>query len=112
MIVFALSPSTTGSAPCGYRDRKSLPPNQPPKWKGIQVTPLPTRSVTRAFTLALAPFSAPVTQTQLPSLMPRSVASAGLISINLPYYNTATHLLERVPPPPPSFSTSRPDETI
>ncbi len=28
-------------------------PSQPPKWNGIQATPLPTRSVTSAFILAL-----------------------------------------------------------
>src|SRR6266566_6946103 len=80
VIVLALSPSTNGSVPSGYLDRKSSPPNQPPKWNGIQATPLPTRSVTSAFILALEPFSTPVTQTQPPSLMPRSAASAGLIS--------------------------------
>src|SRR5882724_10034399 len=109
MIVLALSPSTIGSEPCGYLDRRSSPANQPPKWKGIQVTPLPTRSVTSAFIFALALFSAPVTQTQPPSLIPRSAASAGLISTNMSCCNSASHLLERVSSPPPSYSTSRPE---
>ncbi len=39
--------------------------------------------MTRAFIFALELFSAPVTQTQPPSLMPRSLASAGLISMNM-----------------------------
>ena len=112
MIVLALSPSTIGSEPCGYLDRRSSPANQPPKWKGIQVTPLPTRSVTSAFIFALALFSAPVTQTQPPSLIPRSAASAGLISMNMSCCSSASHLLERVSSPPPSYSTRRPDETI
>src|SRR5262249_52132491 len=93
----------------GYLDRRSSPPNQPPKWNGIHATPLPTRSVTSALTLALALFSAPATQTQAPSLMPRSPASAGLISTNMSCCSSASHLLERVSSPPPSYSTSRPE---
>src|SRR6476660_5014535 len=112
MIVFALSPSTYGSAPLGYLSRRSSPPNQPPKWNGIQATPLPTRSVTNAFTLALELFSVPVTQTQPPSLIPRSAASAGLISTNMSCCSSASHLLDRVSSPPPSYSTSRPDERM
>src|SRR5690348_15534835 len=112
MIVLALSPSTIGSEPCGYLDRRSSPAYQPPKWKGIQVTPLPTRSVTSAFIFALELFSAPVTQTQPPSLMPRSAASEGLISMNMSCCSSANHLLDRVSSPPPSYSTNRPDERI
>ena len=77
----ALSPSTMGSVPCGYLPRRSSPPNQPPKWNGIQATPLPTRSVTSALTLALELFSAPVTQTQPPSLMPR-VGGVGRVDLD------------------------------
>src|SRR5450759_4544772 len=112
MMVLALSPSTEGSAPCGYLLRRSSPWYQPPKCIGIQVTPLPTRLVTSAFILALALFSAPVTQTQPPSLMPRSAASAVLISMNISCCNSANHLLERVSSPPPSYSTKRPELTI
>ena len=54
-------------------------------------------------------FSAPVTQTQPPSLMPRSAASAGLISMNMSCCSSASHLLERVSSPPPSYSTRRPE---
>src|SRR6185437_11598212 len=90
----------------------SSPPNQPPKWNGIHATPLPTRSVTSAFTLAFEPFSAPVTQTQPPSLMPRSAASDGLISMNMSCCSSASHLLDRVSSPPPSYSTRRPDERM
>ena len=110
--MFALSPSTIGSAPCGYLPRRSSPSNQPPKWNGIQATPLPTRSVTSAFILALALFSAPVTQTQPPSLMPRSAASDVLISMNMSCCSSASHLLERVSSPPPSYSTRRPEDKM
>src|SRR3546814_738904 len=75
----------------------------------MKVTPLPTRSVTRAFTLACELFSAPVTHTQVPSLMPRSAASPGLISTNISCCNSASHRFERVSSPPPSYSTSRPE---
>src|SRR4029079_11192599 len=112
MMLLALSPSTIGSVPLGYFDRRSSPANQPPKWNGIQVTPLPTRSVTSAFIFALALFSAPVTQTQPPSLMARSLASPGLISMNMSCCSSASHLLERVSSPPPSYSTRRPDDRI
>src|SRR3982074_2321782 len=44
--VLTLSPSTIGSAPCGYLLRRSAPSNQPANWKDIQATPFPTRSVT------------------------------------------------------------------
>src|SRR3546814_7854747 len=76
----------------------------------MKVTPLPTRSVTRAFTLAGELFSAPVTHTQVPSLMPRSAASPGLISTNISCCNSASHRFERVSSPPPSYSTSRSEE--
>ena len=76
------------------------------------MTPLPTRSVTSAFMRALESSSAPVTQTQPPSLMPRSAASAGLISMNMSCCSSASHLLERVSSPPPSYSTRRPEVRI
>src|SRR5438477_202822 len=80
----------------GDLPRWSTPWNQPAKWNGIQATPLPTRSVTSAFTRTLELFSGPVTQTQPPSLMPRAAASAGLISTNMSCCNSASHGLERV----------------
>jgi hypothetical protein len=43
----------------------------------MKATPGPTRSVTSAFTRARDWFSGPVTQTQLPSAMPRDCASPG-----------------------------------
>src|SRR5206468_3266136 len=107
VIVFTLSPSTIGSQPCGYFPRWSTPWNQPAKWNGHQVTPLPTRSVTSAFIRAFELCSAPDTQTQAPSLMPRSAASDGLISMNMSCCSSASHLLERVSSPPPSYSTRR-----
>src|SRR5258708_1180863 len=61
---------------------------------------------------ALEPLSAPVTQTHPPSLMPRSPASAGLISTYMCCFNSASHLLERVSSPPPSYSTSLPELRI
>ena len=102
-----LSPAI-GSLPFGYLLRWSTPWNQPAKWNGIQATPLPTRSVTSAFTRVFESYSAPVTQTQAPSLMPRSAASLGLISTYMSCLSSANHLLERVSSPPPSYSTSRP----
>src|SRR5580692_9985258 len=46
----------------------------------IRATPLPTRSVTRALTFVFEASSAPVTHTQALFSIPRSFASAGLIS--------------------------------
>src|SRR5262245_22351414 len=56
--------------------------------------------------------SGPQTWTQPPSLMPRSAASAGLISMNMSCCSSASHLLDRVSSPPPSYSTSRPEVLI
>jgi hypothetical protein len=72
---------------------------------------LPTRSVTSAFMRVALPLSisGPQTKTQAPSLIPRSAASAGLISMNMSCCSSASHLLERVSSPPPSYSTSRPE---
>src|SRR6202049_2262654 len=111
-MVYTLSPSTIGSAPLGYLLRWSTPSNQPAKWYGIHATPLPTRSVTSAFMRVLELFSAPVTHTQPPSLTPRSAASAGLISTYMSCLSSASHLLERVSSPPPSYSTRRPELRI
>src|SRR5262249_26758367 len=82
--------------------------------EGHQVTPLPTRSVTSAFMRQTLPLviSGPQTRTQPPSLMPRSAASAGLISMNMSCCSSASHLLDRVSSPPPSYSTSRPEVLI
>src|SRR4051812_31588688 len=90
----------------------SLPWYQPEKWKGIKATPLPTRSVTSALTLVCEPFSAPDTQTQAPSLMPRSAASLVLISTNISCCSSASQGFERVSSPPPSYSTRRPEVRI
>src|SRR6266700_2974493 len=111
VIVFTLSPSTIGSQPCGYFPRWSTLWNQPAKWNGHQVTPFPTRSVTNAFMRVAFPLSisGPQTKTQAPSLMPRSAASAGLISMNMSCCSSASHLLERDSSPPASYSAVRPD---
>src|SRR6478672_10579866 len=109
VIVLTLSPSTIGSAPFGYLLRWSTPWNQPEKWNGMNATPLPTRSVTSALTRALEPFSGPVTQTQPPSLMPRSAASEVLTSTNMSCCNSASQRFDRVSSPPPSYSTRRPE---
>src|SRR5262249_3004302 len=42
--------------------------------------------------------------------MPRSAASAGLISTNIVCCSSASHLLDLVSSPPPSYSTNRPDD--
>src|SRR6185312_4061541 len=107
--VLTLSPSTIGSLPLGYLPRWSTPWNQPEKWNGMNATPLPTRSVTSALTRAFEPFSGPVTQTQPPSLMPRSAASDVLTSTNMSCCNSASQRFDRVSSPPPSYSTSRPE---
>src|SRR5690242_1024074 len=86
----------------------SLPIHQPEKWNGMNVVPLPTRSVTSAFTLSCAPVAV-LTQTYSPFLTPRSFASDGLISTKFSCCNSASHGLLRVSSPPPSYSTRRPD---
>ena len=67
----------------------------------------PTRSVTSAFTLILAPVGL-FTQTYSFGRMPRSAAAFGLISTKLSCISSASHGLERVSSPPPSYSTRRP----
>src|ERR671932_589098 len=78
----------------------------------MKATPLPTRSVTIALTLMWLLLSGPSTQTNWAFLIPRSEASAGLISMNMSCCSSASHLLERVSSPPPSYSTSRPEVKI
>src|ERR1700716_1556652 len=86
----------------------SLPIHHPEKWKGMNVVPTPTRSVTWALTLICAPVG-DCTHTYSPSLTPRSLASFGLISTKFSCCSSASHGLERVSSPPPSYSTSRPE---
>src|SRR5438445_13224908 len=86
----------------------SLPCHHPEKWNGMKAWSGPTRSVTCAFTLSRAPVGV-FTQTYSPFLMPRSFAALGLISTKLSCCSSASHGLERVSSPPPSYSTSRPE---
>src|SRR3990172_6526377 len=85
----------------------SAPCHQPEKWNGMKQVSEPTRSVTSAFTLSLAP-EGELTQTNSPLRMPRSAAAFGLISTKLSCISSASHGLERVSSPPPSYSTRRP----
>src|SRR4051812_18076588 len=85
----------------------SWPCHQPEKWNGIKQVSAPTRSVTSAFTLIFAPEGV-LTQTYSPPRIPRSAAALGLISMKLSCCSSASHGLERVSSPPPSYSTSRP----
>src|SRR5688500_7368942 len=91
----------------------SSPCHQPEKWNGIKQVSGPTRSVTSALTFkrTLPPpaFLPGVdTHTYSPLRMPRSAAAFGLISMKLSCISSASHGLERVSSPPPSYSTSRP----
>src|SRR3990170_4200832 len=85
----------------------SWPCHQPEKWNGMKQVSGPTRSVTCAFTLSLAPEGV-LTHTYSPLRMLRSAAVFGLISTKLSCCSSASHGLERVSSPPPSYSTSRP----
>src|SRR4029077_11780746 len=85
----------------------SLPCHHPEKWNGMNVVPGPTRSVTIALTEICAPVG-DLTQTYSPSITPRSFASLGLISTKFSCCSWASHGLERVSSPPPSYSTRRP----
>src|SRR3546814_3997243 len=49
------------------------------------------------------------TQTISPSRTPLLLASTGLISTNMFCWSSASHGLDRVSSPPPSYSTSRPE---
>src|SRR5438094_389093 len=85
----------------------SSPCHQPEKWNGMNTVSGPMPSVTCAFTLIFAPEGVD-TQTYSPFLMLRSAAVFGLISTKLSCCSSASHGLERVSSPPPSYSTSRP----
>src|SRR5882672_9857596 len=85
----------------------SCPCHQPEKWKGMKQVSGPTRGVTCALTFSLAPEGV-LTQTYSPLRMPRADAVVGLISTKLSCCNSASHGLERVSSPPPSYSTRRP----
>src|SRR5690242_5546672 len=85
----------------------SLPIHHPAKWNGMNVVPGPTRSVTCALTLIWAPVGV-LTHTYSPSFTPRSFASLGLISTKFSCCSSASHGLDRVSSPPPSYSTRRP----
>src|SRR2546430_13927018 len=86
----------------------SLPCHHPEKWKGRNTVPDATRGVTKDLTLSCAPVGV-FTHTYSSLRMPRSLASLGLISTNMSCCNSASHGLERVSSPPPSYSTSRPE---
>src|SRR5467141_1250609 len=85
----------------------SLPCHQPEKWNGMKAWSGPTPSVILAVTLIRAPVGV-FTQTCSPFLMWRSAAAFGLISTKFSCINSASHGLERVSSPPPSYSTRRP----
>ena len=53
-----------------------------------------------------------VTHTRPPLTTPRSAATFGLISTNISCCSSASHGLERVSSPPPSYSTRRPELMI
>src|SRR6185369_10030634 len=108
VAVFTASPRTIGAAPSGYFSSRSLPCHQPAKWNGMKLVPGPTRGVTSALTLMRAPVGVD-TQTQSQYLMPRLPASSGLISTKFSCWSSASHGLERVSSPPPSYSTRRPE---
>src|SRR5258708_4047436 len=85
----------------------SCPCHQPAKWNGMNTVSGPTRSVTCALTLILAPEGV-LTHTYSLLRMSRSAAAFGWISTKLPCCSSASHGLERVSSPPPSYSTRRP----
>src|SRR5258705_3733869 len=74
----------------------------------MKLVPGPTRSVTSALTLMDAPVGV-FTHTLSQYLMPRSEASLVLISTKFSCCSSASHGLERVSSPPPSYSTRRPE---
>src|SRR5712692_8529028 len=85
----------------------SCPCHHPAKWNGINTVSGPTRSVTCALTLILAPEGV-LTHTYSLFRMSRSAAALGWISTKLSCCSSASHGLERVSSPPPSYSTRRP----
>src|SRR3954470_2325038 len=91
----------------------SSPCHHPEKWNGINTVSAPTPSVTLAFTLRRGWLPSPLrpgvlTQTYSPLRTPRSAAVFGLISTKPSCCSSASHGLERVSSPPPSYSTRRP----
>src|SRR5258708_28044408 len=108
VAVLTASPRTIGAAPSGYLSSRSLPCHHPAKWNGMKLVPGPTRSVTSAFTLICAPVGV-FTHTVSQYLMPRLSASLVLISTKFSCCSSASHGLERVSSPPPSYSTRRPE---
>src|SRR3954462_1641561 len=91
----------------------SSPCHHPEKWNGINTVSAPTPSVTLAFTLRRGWLPSPLrpgvlTQTYSPLRTPRSAAVFGWISTKLFCCSSASHGLERVSSPPPSYSTRRP----
>src|SRR2546427_583406 len=85
----------------------SLPCHQPEKWNGMKAWSGPTPSVNFAVTLIRAPVGV-LTHTCSPLRILRSAAVFGLISTKFSCISSASHGLERVSSPPPSYSTSRP----
>ena len=105
--VLHASPRRTARRPRDTCPADPCPSYQPPKWNGVNTTPRATLRVTMALILIFAP-SGPSSQIHWPSLMPALLASAGLISANMSCCSSASHGLERVSSPPPSYSTRRP----
>src|SRR5207253_4970620 len=89
----------------------SWPCHRPEKWNGIQHVSGPTRSVTIACTFSCAPVGV-LTHTRSPLRMLRCAAVFGLISTNDSCCSSASHGLERVSSPPPSYSVRRPEVRI
>src|SRR5437764_2134655 len=89
----------------------SSPCHQPEKWNGTKIVSGPIPSVTLAFTLIFAPEGVE-SQTYSPLRMLRSAAVFGLISAYQSCCSSASHGLERVSSPPPSYSTMRPEVRI
>src|SRR5688500_3849512 len=91
----------------------SSPCHQPEKWNGMKQVSGPTPSVTLALTLSRTlppprPLPGGETHPYSPLRTPRSAAGFGLISTKLSCISSASHGLERVSSPPPSYSTRRP----
>src|SRR5688572_8821896 len=91
----------------------SSPCHQPEKWNGMNTVSGPTPSVTFALTFSLTCVPSlflpgVLTHTYSPLRMPRSAAVFGLTSTKQSCISSASHGLERVSSPPPSYSTRRP----
>src|SRR3979490_1415668 len=85
----------------------SLPCHQPEKWDGMKAWAGPTPPVISPVPLVRGPVGG-LTHPCSPLRMPRSAAALGLISTKFSCINSASHGLERVSSPPPSYSTRRP----